>query len=302
MRVVVTGGKGFLGRYTVRALEAKGHDVYAATSGKYDLRKRLDCAALMADQHPDAVVHLAARVGGIGDNYERPGIFVYENAVMGLELMEAARKAGVEKFLTTGTACMYPAEARIPMKEVDIWNGRPAFETVSYADAKRLVLAQGQAYQEQYDFNAIMVIPSNLYGPEDRSTHVVPSLIRKFLYATQHNEDAVTLWGTGNASRDFLYVEDAAEGIALALDHYEGYEPLNLGSGIEVPIFGLARTTAAMMEYEGDIRWDITKPEGTRRRCLDTTKASQKIGWYAAVSLKDGLDRTINWQISGGEM
>ena len=295
MRVTVTGGRGFLGRYVVDALAAQGDEVSAPGSNEYDLRKRISCAALIADTQPEAVVHCAARVGGIGDNYERPGTFLYENAVMGLELMEQARRAEVGKFLTVGTACMYPASASIPMKEEDIWNGLPAFETASYAHAKRLILAQGQAYREQYDFNAIMVIPSNLYGPGDTSTHVMPSIIRKVSDAVENEEEFITLWGTGNASRDFLYVTDAAAGIVAALNYYEGELPVNLGTGVEVPIFGLARMIKAAYGYEGDIKWNIQKPEGTRRRCLDSTRAAKQMGWYADMNLGDGIKHTMSW-------
>lgn len=295
MKVLVTGGTGFLGKYVVEALAADGHDPIPVGSKDYDLLDDHAVFNLFYDHSPEMIVHLAARVGGIGDNYERPGDFIYENALMGLKLMESARKHGVYKFLTAGTACMYPASARIPQNEEDIWNGLPAYETVAYAQAKRLILAQGIAYREQFDFNAIMVIPSNLYGPRDESTHVVPSLIRKIGDAVQNEEESVTLWGTGNASRDFLYVQDAAQGIVAALNYYEGELPLNLGSGIEVPIFGLARTIKELYGYEGKILWDIMKPEGTRRRCLDTSRAKKYVGWYATTQLSKGLEKTINW-------
>jgi Nucleoside-diphosphate-sugar epimerases len=295
MRVVVTGGNGFLGRHVVRALEREGYDIHAPKSGEYDLRDKDACERLMCENGPvDAVVHLAAKVGGIGENVSAPGTFLYENAMMGLQLMEAARRCGVQKFLTVGTACMYPDTVPVPTTESQLWNGFPAQETNAYAQAKRLILAQGLAYAEQYDFNAVFVIPSNLYGPGDESTHVVPMLTKKFFEAQDEGEN-VLLWGSGSATRDFLYVEDAARGIVTALMYYNEPHPVNLGTGMETPIWALAQAIAYETGFEGRIQWDPTKPEGTMRRALDCTRALYKFGWTADTKLNVGLPQYLEW-------
>lgn len=294
MRVTVTGGNGFLGRHVVEALRAREHAVESPSSKEYDLRSGVECEDLVLDTKPDAVVHLAARVGGIGDNVNAPGTFLYENAMMGLQLMDVARKVGVSKFLTVGTACMYPDTAPVPTPEVSLWDGLPAHDTMAYAQAKRLVLAQGMAYAEQYDFNATFVIPSNLYGPGDESTHVMPMLVRKF-YDAQESGENVLLWGSGSATRDFLYVKDAAEGIALALDYYNEPWPVNLGSGQETPIYALAHAIAYEIGFDGDIQWDPTRPEGTMRRALDIQRANTKFGWTPKTKLRQGLPMFLEW-------
>jgi GDP-L-fucose synthase len=240
------------------------------------------------------VVHLAARVGGIGDNVARPGAFLYDNAMMGLQLMDEALRRQIHKMLTVGTACMYPDDAVIPMHEDRLLNGPPSHDTGAYAHAKRLILAQGQAYAEQYDFNAVFVIPSNLYGPGDQSTHVVPMLVQKFYDAQESGEDVV-LWGSGSATRDFLYVEDAAEGVVAALDYYNDSRPVNLGTGVETPVWALAGAIRWEIGFEGDIRWDPTRPEGTPRRALDCTRAREAFGWSAKTKLRDGLPRFLEW-------
>lgn len=294
MRVVVTGGYGFLGRHVVNALQREGYDAVPVSSSKYDLRKPEDSAALFTVEKPDMVVHLAARVGGIGDNVSAPGTFLYENAMMGLMLMDNARRYGVQKFLTVGTACMYPDEVVVPTPESALWQGHPAVETSAYAQAKRLILSQGQAYSEQYDFNAVFVIPSNLYGPGDESTHVVPMLVNKFSEAMDEDED-VLLWGGGSATRDFLYVKDAADGIVMALQYYNDPRPVNLGTGVETPIWALAQAIAWELDFKGDIMWDPTKPEGTLRRALDCTLARERFGWTAETRLRQGLPQYLNW-------
>lgn len=294
MRVAVTGGAGFLGRYVARALEDQGDDVFVVRSEEYDLRDPVaGVRGLLYEVKPEAIVHLAARVGGIGENVERPGEFLYENALMGLQLLEEARRNDVAKFVVVGTACMYPEDAPIPTRESDLYAGRPARETSAYGFAKRLLLEAGAAYREQYDFDAVFVIPSNLYGPGDRSTHVMPSLIRRFALAIAAEADEVVLWGTGSATRDFLYVEDAAAGIVAALNYYDEPTPVNLGSGVETPIYELALEVAGALGYSGAIRWDPTRPEGTPRRLLDVRKAATLMGWYPETPLADGLKRTI---------
>lgn len=294
MRVTVTGGNGFLGRHVVSALRANDHAVEAPSSVEYDLRVGLEAQDLIHDTKPDAVIHLAARVGGIGDNTSRPGEFLYENAMMGLQLMDAARRVGVDKFLTVGTACMYPDEVEVPTPETALWNGMPASDTAAYAQAKRLILAQGMAYAEQYDFNATFVIPSNLYGPGDTSTHVMPMLVKKF-YDAQDEGDNVLLWGSGSATRDFLYVTDAAQGIVTALEYYNEPWPVNLGSGQETAIYQLALAVAYEIGFEGEIQWDPTRPEGTPRRLLDVKRAYDKFGWTPQTKLRAGLPRFLEW-------
>jgi len=295
MRVIVTGGNGFLGKHVVRALEREGADVWAPKSSEYDLRDPHAVTDLLCvNGMYDAVVHLAARVGGIGDNTARPGTFLYENAMMGLQLLERARQCGVQKFLTVGTACMYPDVVPVPTPESALLDGPPAHDTGAYAHAKRLILAQSQAYAEQYDFNATFVVPSNLYGPGDRTTHVMPSLVRKF-YDAKEDGEPVLLWGSGSPTRDFLYVEDAAEAIALVLLYYNDPQPLNLGSGVETPIWALAQAIKYETGFTGDIMWDPTRPEGTLRRALDCTLARNVLGWTAKTPLNEGLPRYLEW-------
>ena len=249
---------------------------------------------MIYDTTPDAIVHLAARVGGIGDNVSAPGTFLYENAMMGLQLMDAARRLGVSKFLTVGTACMYPEDAPVPTPETALWTGPPAKDTAPYAQAKTILLEQGQAYADQYDFNAVFVIPTNLYGPGDHTSHVLPQIVNKFIEAIDVDDD-VLLWGSGSATRDFLYVDDAAAGIVAALEHYNNPAPVNLGTGQETPIYALASAVAWELGFQNRIRWDPMKPEGVLRRALDCSRAYQQFGWRYTTSLRQGLPQYLNW-------
>jgi len=294
MRVTVTGGKGFLGRHVVAQLIERGHEVTAPSSKDYDLRSGVEAGDMLLDSKPDAVVHLAARVGGIGDNVSAPGTFLYENAMMGLQLMDSARRLGVSKFLTVGTACMYPEDAPVPTTETSLWTGPPAKDTAPYAQAKTIVLEQGQAYAEQYDFNAVFVIPTNLYGPGDHTSHVLPQIVAKFMEAIDVDDD-VLLWGSGSATRDFLYVEDAAAGIVAALENYNDPAPVNLGTGQETPIYALASAIAWELGFQGRIHWDPLRPEGVMRRALNSSRAYQQFGWRYTTSLRQGLPQYLNW-------
>ena len=296
-KVLVTGGAGFLGSHVVKSLVARGvTDIIVPRSATCDLRLRENCHRVV--QGIDIVIHLAAKVGGIGFNREHGGEMVFDNLMMGIQLMEEARLSGVKKFVIAGTACVYPHELPVPFREEDLWNGRPTEENEPYGQAKRLLLVQSQAYRKQYDFNAIYLIPSNLYGPGDNfdpaSSHVVPALIKKFLDASRWRE--VTVWGKGEPTRDFLYVEDAAEGILLAAETYDGGEPVNLGSGIEVPIKTLVFLIAKTVGFKGEVVWDRTKPDGTPRRCLDISRATA-FGFHPKTSLIGGLRKTIQWYL-----
>lgn len=290
MNVLVTGGGGFLGRHVVEQLREAGHVVQAPSSAVYDLRDPEHIAAALDYTSPEIVVHLAAIVGGIGANATAPGRFFHDNAIMGLELMEQARLAGVEKFVTVGTACSYPADAPLPLREDTIWDGYPAEPTAPYGLAKRMLLAQGQAFRREHGFNAIHVIPSNLYGPGDRSDHVVPMMIRKFSEAMAR----VELWGDGTATRDFLFVTDAARGIVLATERYDAPEPVNLGTGVETTIRELADEVARLYAFGGGRAWDTSRPTGTLRRVMDVTRA-KGFGFSATTTLAEGLRRTVEW-------
>lgn len=298
MTVLVTGGNGFLGRYVVEELRSRGHVVVAPRSDQYDLREEEDVYDLIADVEPESIVHLAARVGGIGANAEHPGEFFYENAMMGLQLMDRAHLEGVRKFVSLGTGCEYPEFSLMPQLEEELWNGYPAPVTAPYAMAKKMLLVMGQAYRAQYGFNAIHVIPTNLYGPRDNfdpeSGHVVPSIILKVAEAVMRGHQTVDLWGSGLPTRDFLYVADAARGVADALELYDDSVAVNLGTGVEVSIAELAGTIARLMGFTGEFRWDSSKPDGTPRRWLDVERA-KRFGFEATVSLEEGLARTIEW-------
>jgi GDP-L-fucose synthase len=299
-RVMVTGGGGFLGRHVVRRLEEAGvRDVFVPRSREYDLRRPADIERALADGRPDVVIHLAAVVGGIGANRENPGRFFHDNAIMGIGLMEAARLAGVAKFVQVGTVCSYPKHTPVPFHEDDIWNGYPEETNAPYGLAKKMLLVQAQAYRAQYGFNAIYLIPVNLYGPGDNfdpaSSHVIPALIKKCVDARDRGDDHVDVWGTGSASREFLYVEDAAEGIVLAGERYDGPDPVNLGVGREITIRDLVAVIARLTGFGGEIRWDPTKPDGQPRRALDTSRARERFGFTARQSFEDGLRRTIAW-------
>ncbi|MEA2528014.1 MAG: GDP-L-fucose synthase [Thermomicrobiales bacterium] len=299
-RVMVTGGGGFLGRHVVQRLRTAGaREIFVPRSADYDLREGQAIDRALADGQPEIVIHLAAVVGGIGANRENPGTFFYDNAIMGIQLLERARRAGVAKFVTIGTVCAYPKFTPVPFKEDDLWGGYPEETNAPYGIAKKALLVQSQAYREQYDFNAIYLIPVNLYGPGDNfdpgSSHVIPALIKKCVDARDRGEPAIEVWGTGAASREFLYVEDAAEGIVLAAERYDGPEPVNLGTGREIAIRDLVRLIAEQTDYRGEIRWDATKPDGQPRRVLDTTRASEGFGFTARTPFEEGLRRTIEW-------
>jgi GDP-L-fucose synthase len=299
-RVMVTGGNGFLGSAVVNRLRGAGaSEIFVPRSSEYDLRTRDGIARALADGKPDLIIHLAAVVGGIGANRENPGRFFYENAIMGIELMEQARLAGVAKFVGVGTVCSYPKFTPVPFREDDLWNGYPEETNAPYGLAKKMLLVQGQAYRDQYGFNAIHLLPVNLYGPGDNfdpaSSHVIPALIRKCLEARDRGDAYVEVWGTGTASREFLYVDDAAEGIVLAAERYDDRDPANLGVGAEITIRSLTELIARLTRFEGEIHWDASKPDGQPRRALDTSRARERFGFVAGTSFEDGLRRTIGW-------
>jgi GDP-L-fucose synthase len=304
-RVMVTGGGGFLGRVVVRHLEASGAtDVFVPRSADYDLRTRDGIERALADGRPELVIHLAAVVGGIGANRENPGRFFYENAIMGIQLMELARLAGVAKYAQIGTVCSYPKLTPVPFHEDDLWSGYPEETNAPYGLAKKMLLVQGQAYREQYGFNVIHLIPVNLYGPGDNfdpaSSHVIPALIKKCVDAREAGADHIDVWGTGAASREFLYVDDAAEGIVLAAERYDGAEPVNLGVGREITIRELVELIARLTGFSGELRWDASKPDGQPRRALDTSRARERFGFVAKASFEDGLQATIDWYRAAG--
>jgi GDP-L-fucose synthase len=297
---MVTGGDGFLGRHIVHKLEERGAaDIFVPRSSGYDLREKDAIQRALHDARPDVIVHAAAVVGGIGANRDNPGRFFYDNAIMGIQLIEQARLFGVEKFVTVGTVCAYPRHTPVPFSEDDLWNGYPEETNAPYGLAKKMLLVQGQAYRQQYGFNAIHLIPVNLYGPGDNfdpaTSHVIPALIRKSVEARDNGNPFIEVWGTGNASREFLYVEDAAEGILLATERYDEPEPVNLGTGEEITIRDLAHLIAGLTHFRGDIRWDPSKPDGQPRRALDTTRAADRFGFQAAQPFRSGLEATIAW-------
>jgi GDP-L-fucose synthase len=299
-RVMVTGGGGFLGRAVVALLHARGvTDVFVPRSESYDLRTAEGIRDALREGRAELVIHLAAVVGGIGANRENPGRFFYENAIMGIQLIEEARLFGVEKFVTIGTVCSYPKFTPVPFREEDLWNGYPEETNAPYGLAKKMLLVQGQAYREQYGFNMIYLIPVNLYGPGDNfdptSSHVIPALIKKCIDARESGDSYIEVWGTGSASREFLYVDDAARGIVLAADNYDGAQPVNLGVGAEITIRDLVEKIAAATGFRGEIRWDSTKPDGQLRRTLDTTRARSEFAFTAGTGFEEGLRNTIHW-------
>lgn len=298
--MVVTGGAGFLGSFVVEQLRARGSArIVVPRSKEYDLVQMDAVQRLYADAKPDIVIHLAARVGGIGANQANPGKFLYDNLMMGTQLIEVGRQRGLQKFIALGTICAYPKFAPIPFKEEDIWNGYPEETNAPYGLAKKMMLAQSQAYRQQYGFNSIVLFPVNLYGPRDnfdlKTSHVIPALIRKLAEAKDSGSKNVVLWGDGSPSREFLFVEDAAEGILLAGEHYNGNLPVNLGTGEEITIRKLAELIAAEVGFTGRIEWDTTKPNGQPRRCLDVSRAKQLFGFQARHRLRDGLKKTVQW-------
>ena len=303
-KILVTGGAGFLGSFVVEKLKEKGvsgENIRIPRSSDSDLRRWENCEVV---KDIDIVIHLAAKVGGIGYNQKYPGSLFYDNAIMGIQLMEAARQEGVDKFVAVGTICAYPKFTPVPFKEEYLWNGYPEETNAPYGLAKKMMLVQSQAYRQQYGFNAIYLLPVNLYGPRDNfdpeSSHVIPALIKKIFDAKESGEDYITVWGTGKATREFLYVEDAAEGIILAAERYNKSEPVNLGSGFEISIKDLVELIAELAGFDGEIRWDTSKPDGQPRRCLDVSKAKKEFVFEAKVGFREGVERTIGWYTDQG--
>ena len=301
-KICVTGGAGFLGRYVVKQLKRKNAQVFIPRSQHYDLREKSRIKEMFDYFHPEIVIHLAGVVGGIGANRENPGKFFYDNAVMGIELIEEARKRNIEKFVCLGTICAYPKFTPVPFKEENLWDGYPEETNAPYGLAKKILLTQLQGYRKQYGLNGIYLLLVNIYGPEDNfdlnSSHVIPALIRKFVEAKNSNRDQVVLWGTGSPSREFLYVEDAARAIVLATEKYQGANPVNIGAGFEITIKDLAEIIRDEVGYQGEIVWDDRKPDGQPRRMLDVSIAKKMFGFQAQVDFKQGLSKTISWYLS----
>jgi len=299
-RVMVTGGAGFLGSFVVETLRRRGcPEVFVPRKQEYDLVHPRNVERAYDDARPEVVFHLAARVGGIGANRENPGSFFYENLMMGAQLMEVARLRGVEKFVALGTICCYPKFTPVPFREEDVWNGYPEETNAPYGLAKKMLLVQSLAYRQQYGFNSIFLMPVNLYGPRDNfdpsSSHVIPALIRKCVEAIDAGKDDLPVWGTGKATREFLYVEDCAEALVLAAERYDKSDPVNIGAGFEITIKDLAEKIAARTGFKGRLAWDASKPDGQPRRCLDTSRAEREFGFRAATRFDEGLARTIEW-------
>ncbi|MBG0787056.1 MAG: GDP-L-fucose synthase [Anaerolineaceae bacterium] len=299
-RICVTGGAGFLGTHLIANLRSKGaKDIFIPTIEKYDLTDRDAIARLLEDSNPDVIIHLAAHVGGIGANREHPAEFFYDNLMMGVQLLHQAYERGVEKFVAIGTVCAYPKFTPVPFKEDDLWLGYPEETNAPYGLAKKMLLVQSQAYRAQYGYNSVFLLPVNLYGPGDnfnpRSSHVIPALIRKCVEAKDNGDDHIVVWGDGSPTREFIYVTDAAEGIALAAERYNESEPVNIGSGFEISIKDLAETIARMTGFEGELVWDTSKPNGQPRRALDTSRATEKFGFTAKTDFEEGLQATIEW-------
>lgn len=299
-QVVVTGGGGFLGSYVVEKLRKRGcPQIFVPRRGDFDLREKDAVVRLFQQTKPDMVIHLAAVVGGIGANRKYPGRFFYDNSIMGIQLLEYARRFNVNKFVCVGTICAYPKFTPVPFNEHDLWNGYPEETNAPYGLAKKMLLVQAQAYRQEYGFNAIYLLPVNLYGPRDNfdpeSSHVIPALISKMLEAKLERKKKIIAWGTGDASREFLYVEDAAEGILLAAEHYDKPDPVNLGSGEEITIRNLVYLIRELTGFTGEIEWDTSQPDGQPRRCLDTSRAQAEFRFKATTSLREGLSKTIHW-------
>lgn len=299
-KVLVTGGAGFLGSYVVDKLKERGcKNIFIPRSGEYDLVQMEAVKKLYQDAKPEIVIHLAAKVGGIGANQENPGKFFYDNLMMGVQMIDIGKQMKIEKFIAIGTICAYPKFTPVPFKEEDLWNGYPEETNAPYGLAKKMLLVQSQAYRKQYGFNSIFLLPVNLYGHGDNfnpnSSHVIPALIKKCLDAIKENKSEITIWGTGNASREFLYAEDAAEGILLATEKYNKPEPINLGAGFEISIKDLVALIVKLTGFKGKIIYDTSKPDGQPRRMLDTSRAEKEFGFRAKTSFEEGLRKTIEW-------
>ncbi len=299
-RVLVTGGSGFLGSHVVERLHSLGcEEVFVPRRRRYDLTEQEAVQRLYRDARPDLVLHLAAEVGGIGANRDNPGRFFYANMMMGVLMIEEARRAGVDKFVQVGTICAYPKHTPVPFREEDLWSGYPEETNAPYGIAKKSLLVQLQAYRDQYGFNGVYLLPVNLYGPRDNfdpaSSHVIPALIRKMVDAQEAGAEEVVLWGTGKASREFLYVDDCARAILLAAEHYDGADPVNVGTGMEITIRDLAALIAETVGFEGRLVYDPSKPDGQPRRCLDTSSAFERFGFRAETDFRSGLEETIRW-------
>lgn len=299
-RFCVTGGAGFLGQVVVRKLQERGaQDIFIPTIEKYDLTSLDSIQQMLSDAEPDVIIHLAAQVGGIGANREHPGEFFYNNLMMGVQLMHESWKRSIKKFVAIGTICAYPKFTPVPFKEENLWDGYPEETNAPYGLAKKMLLVQAQSYRQQYGYNTLFLLPVNLYGPGDNfnpaSSHVIPALIRKCVQAVDEGETEIEVWGDGSPTREFLYVEDAAEGILLAAEKYNDSEPVNLGSGFEISIKDLVHMIAKLTGYTGSFKWNTTKPNGQPRRCLDTTRAKEYFGFEAKMTFEQGLEQTIAW-------
>ena len=302
-RICVTGGAGFLGTHLIRRLKEHGaREIFVPQYPEYDLVREADIIRMIDTAKPDIIIHLAAKVGGIGANREKPGEFFYDNLMMGVQLIHQSWMKGVEKFVAIGTICAYPKYTPIPFKEEDLWNGYPEETNAPYGLAKKMLLVQSQSYREQYGYNSIFLLPVNLYGPGDNfnpaSSHVIPALIRKYLEAKEQGASEIVAWGDGSPTREFIYVEDAAEGITLATERYNSSEPVNIGSSFEISIKDLTETIARLTGFNGTIRWDTSKPNGQPRRKLDTSRARERFGWKSTTPLAEGLRRTLDWYLA----
>jgi GDP-L-fucose synthase len=302
-RICVTGGAGFLGTHLIANLRSKGaKDIFIPTYEKYDLVDRDAIARLLEDSNPDVIIHLAAHVGGIGANREHPAEFFYDNLMMGVQLLHQAYERGVDKFVAIGTVCAYPKFTPVPFSENDLWIGYPEETNAPYGLAKKMLLVQSQSYRAQYGYNSIFLLPVNLYGPGDnfdpRSSHVIPALIRKCVEAKENGDDQIVVWGDGSPTREFIFVKDAAEAIALSTERYNESEPVNIGSGFEISIKDLAEKIARMTGFEGKLVWDKSKPNGQPRRALDTSRATEKFGFTATTDFEEGLQETIDWYLN----
>jgi GDP-L-fucose synthase len=299
-RIAVTGAGGFLGSFVLEQLASHGYDTVISVRQKdYDLTHEADAERMYADLRPDVVVHLAAEVGGIGANRDNPGRYFFANMAMGLNLIEAARKHGLKKFVQTGTICAYPNLTPVPFKEADLWNGYPEVTNAPYGIAKKSLLVMCQGYRQQYGLNAIYLLPVNLYGPRDnfdlKTSHIIPAIVRKCVEAKERGDAEIVAWGSGNVSREFLYVQDCARGLVLAMEKYNSPEPMNLGNGREVTIRQAIETIAGLVGFTGKVTWDASKPDGQPRRCLDVSRAKREIGFEATISFEDGLRKTVDW-------